>query len=150
MCTILYFHFCIHYRVLTISKFQFPFVILTSSLEKYLFKSFAHLRLSCLLTFYLFFKIYSLIGGKLLYNVVLVSAIQPHNSAIIIHISPPSLLSFNSSLYTSPLLYVGLHIFSLKKMKSMLSFHFLEAIVIEQTLTSSHMIKSTDCRKDEI
>ena len=33
---------------------------------------------------------YSLIGGKLLYNIVLVSAIQQHNSAMIIHISPPS------------------------------------------------------------
>ena len=31
-----------------------------------------------------------LIGGKLLYNVVLVSAIQQDESAIIIHISPPS------------------------------------------------------------
>ena len=31
-----------------------------------------------------------LIGGKLLYNVVLVSAIQQCKSAIIIHISPPS------------------------------------------------------------
>ena len=31
-----------------------------------------------------------LIGGYLLYNVVLVSAIQQHESAISIHISPPS------------------------------------------------------------
>ena len=37
-----------------------------------------------------FFKIYSLIGIKLLYNVVLITAIQQCNLAIIIPISPPS------------------------------------------------------------
>ena len=38
-----------------------------------------------------------LIGGKLLYNVVLVSALQLHESVIITHISPSwvSLLSLN-------------------------------------------------------
>ena len=35
----------------------------------------------------IFFLIYSLIGGKLLYKVVLVSAIQQCKPAIIIHIS---------------------------------------------------------------
>ena len=35
-------------------------------------------------------KFYLLIGGKLLYNVVLVSAIQEYKSAIIIYIWPPS------------------------------------------------------------
>ena len=37
-----------------------------------------------------FFLIYFVIGGKLLYNVVLVSAIQHCKSVIIIHITPPS------------------------------------------------------------
>ena len=37
----------------------------------------------------LIFKILFLIGGKLLYNVVLVSAIQQHESAIGIQMSPP-------------------------------------------------------------
>ena len=37
----------------------------------------------------LIFKILFLIGGKLLYNVVLVSAIQQCESAICMHISPP-------------------------------------------------------------
>ena len=36
------------------------------------------------------FLIYFLIGGKLLYDVVLVSAIQQYKSAIITHTSPPS------------------------------------------------------------
>ena len=36
------------------------------------------------------FLIYFLTGGKLLYNVVLVSAVQQLKSAIIIHISPSS------------------------------------------------------------
>ena len=31
---------------------------------------------------FFFFLIYSVIGGKLLYNVVLVSAVQQHNSAM--------------------------------------------------------------------
>ena len=43
------------------------------------------------------FLIYFLIGGKLLYNVVLVSAIQQCKLAIIIHISPPSLVFLPSS-----------------------------------------------------
>ena len=37
-----------------------------------------------------FFLIYFLIGGKFLYNVLLVSAIQEHKSVVIMHISPPS------------------------------------------------------------
>ena len=43
------------------------------------------------------FLIYFLIGGKLLYNVVLVSAIQQCKLAIIIHVSPPFLVSLPSS-----------------------------------------------------
>ena len=35
-------------------------------------------------------RIFFLIGGKLLYNVVLVSAIHQCESAISIHMSPPS------------------------------------------------------------
>ena len=42
------------------------------------------------------FLIYFLIGGKLLYDVVLVSAIQQCESAIITHISPPSWVSLPS------------------------------------------------------
>ena len=41
-------------------------------------------------SFYLFVIIYSLIGGKLLYSVVLVSAMQQCDSAIITRMSPPS------------------------------------------------------------
>ena len=41
--------------------------------------------LSCI---YFFFLIYFLIGGKLFYDGVWVSAVQQHESAIIIHIFP--------------------------------------------------------------
>ena len=44
----------------------------------------------CKVSLLFVFPIYFLIGGKLLYNLVLVSAIQQRKSAIIIHISPPS------------------------------------------------------------
>ena len=43
------------------------------------------------------FLIYFLIEGKLLYNVMMVSAIRQHKSAIIIHISPPPLPSAHPS-----------------------------------------------------
>ena len=39
--------------------------------------------------YYPFFNLF-LTGGKLLYNIVLVSGIHQHESAIGIHISPPS------------------------------------------------------------
>ena len=45
-----------------------------------------------------FLLIYFLIGGKLLYNVVLVFAIRQQTSAIITHISPPSWAILLSSL----------------------------------------------------
>ena len=40
--------------------------------------------------FFFFFLIYFLIGGKLLYNIVLVSAIQQYKSAGIMHLSASS------------------------------------------------------------
>ena len=43
-----------------------------------------------LINFSFFNLLLNLIGGKLLYSVVLVSAIQHRESALIIHISPPS------------------------------------------------------------
>ena len=61
-------------------------------------------QICCLVSFILRFKslekilllkkIYFLIGGKLLYNVVLVFATQKYKPAIIIHIFPPSGDSF--------------------------------------------------------
>ena len=39
---------------------------------------------------FFFFVIYFLTGRKLIYNVLLVSAVKQCNSVIIVHISPPS------------------------------------------------------------
>ena len=53
-----------------------------------------------------FLKSLFLIGGKLLYNIVLVSAVQQHESAISICISPPSgtsLATPHSSLLSAKL-----------------------------------------------
>ena len=47
---------------------------------------------------YFMVLIYFLVGGKLLYNVVLVSVIQHCTSAIIVHISPPAWASLASPI----------------------------------------------------
>ena len=103
--------------VISFHVFIFPFLFITlrggskKVLQKFMLKSVLHivssksfivsgLTFRSLIHFefifvyevreFTFVEIYFLFGGKFIYNVVLISAVQKCKSAIIIHISPPT------------------------------------------------------------
>ena len=94
---------------------------ITSSFLQPQYKMLSHRKHLWLFYQATFFLIYFLFEGKFLYNVIMVSAIQQHKSAIIIHIAPPSSHPSHPSRFLKNIIYNSESITILPYMENIIS-----------------------------